>query len=96
MVMVCIIPPRVSYVLVFTVINFFNKNILYQLVHSLLIFRTVLEVLAKQGKGLKGWQSLVLPLHGSNAREKEELMESVLAVIWFGTWRGFFKSMKLV
>lgn len=39
-----------------------------------LIFKTILEVLAKQGKSLKGWQSLTLLLHGSNAREKKELM----------------------
>lgn len=56
----------------------------------------MLEVLAKQGKGLKAWQGLTLPLHGSNARGKKELMECVLAIIWSGTWRGFFKSMKLV
>lgn len=63
----------IGYMSVFAAIHFCNKNILCQIFLSLLIFRTILEVLAKQRESLKDCQGLTPTLHGSNAQEKNRV-----------------------
>lgn len=52
-----------------------------------------MKVLAKQGKDLKVWQSLMPTSCGSSAKENKESMKCTLVIIWFETQRvsGFLR-----